>query len=562
LAGGFFSEKELIVLTRLFSDMRAASAKLSPDDRDRVPTKAAFQALCQTNSLDGWIEQAAVVRKAALAFQCDPKVEPVFRLTLTDFLHPVLAKINQDNDIPVFELAPDDLLPPRNEAREHLQALEALKADLAKFQTENAVLLAENKQLREHIETLKAALMKAEKETRSFISVFSNNKYWSDNKDSPFSVSVGDGLVEALVGILHVKEIREALGNGVRRTVSTGKAFFGRLGRWAEAHAIKSIERGAAEKVEAFGHLGAQLAIPALEGRNASAVEVDRPADFDIIEVHAMILRGEPPPATWRTFVKELRFERQRNLRDLSAVSVLSALKWLSLDNTQVRDLSALAGLSVLSRLYLANTLVDDLSAVASLSVLTQLFLANTQVGDLHSLSGLSALRKLSLARTQVSDLSALSGLSALEWLSLNGTKVSDLSALSGLSALKRLFLDNTQVSDLASMAGLSKLHELSLSDTQVSDLHSLSGLSALRRLSLARTQVSDLSALSGLSALEWLSLNDTKVSDLSALSSLSALKRLYLGDNKDLDVSVLDHLEHLTIVGGPAPRRGKPRLD
>jgi Leucine-rich repeat (LRR) protein len=569
LAGGFFSEKELIVLTRLFSDMRAASAKLSPDHRDRVPTKAAFETVCQTNSLDGWSEQAAVVRKAALVFQCDPKVEPVFRLTLTDFLHPVLAKINQDNDIPVFELAPDDLVPPRDEALEHLQALEALKFDLGRFERDNAVLLAENKALREQIETLKAALADAARGTRSFISIFSNNKYWSDNKDSPFSVSVGDGLVEALIGILHIKEIRDALGNSARRTVSTGKAFFGRLGRWAEANAIESIERGAAQRIEAFGRLEAQLALPAPDAPTPDGIFSTPPADFDMAEVHAMILRGERPKASWRPFIKLLNFGDNEKFGDLSPVSGLSALEqlsldntqvsdlspvsglsaltWLSLNNTQVSDLSPVSGLSALTWLSVDNTQVSDLSSVSRLSALTELWLNNTQVSDLSPLAGLNALTGLLLSNTQVSDLSPVSGLSALERLSLDNTQVSDLSPVSGLSALTELSLDNTQVSDLSPVSGLSALTWLSLNSTQVSNLSPVSGLSALTGFWLNNTQVSDLSPVSGLSVLTWLALDNTQVSDLSSVSGLNALERLWLNNTQVRDLSPLSGLSGLT---------------
>jgi hypothetical protein len=356
LAGGFFSEKELIVLSRLFSDMRAASAKLSPDHRDRVPTKAAFKTVCQTNSLDGWSELAAVVRKAALVFQCDPKVEPVFRLTLTDFLHPVLAKINQDNDIPVFALAPDDLVPPRDEAREYELALEGLEADIARFERDNAVLLAENKLLREHVEMLKAELASAKNGTHSFISMFNNIKFWSDNKDSQLSISVGDGVAEALIGLLHVKEVRDALRNGTRQTISAGKAFFGRLGKWAEAHAIKSIERGAAQRVEVLERLEAQLALPAPQAPTSIVVDALPPADFNIDEVYAMIRRGEAPPVAWRPFITQLGLMALSDLSDLSPLASLSALTSLSVNSDQVTDLDPLSGLSSLETLSLVRS--------------------------------------------------------------------------------------------------------------------------------------------------------------------------------------------------------------
>jgi Leucine-rich repeat (LRR) protein len=350
------------------------------------------------------------------------------------------------------------------------------------------------------------------------------------------------------------------------------------------------------------------------------------PPDFDMDEVHAMILRGERPKASWRPFIKLLNFGDNEKFGDLSPVSVLSALEhlsldntqvsdlspvsglsaltWLSLNNTQVSDLSPVSGLSALTWLSVDNTQVSDLSSVSHLSALTELWLNNTQVSDLSPLSGLNALTGLLLSNTQVSDLSPVSGLSALERLSLDNTQVSDLSPVSGLSALTELSLDNTQVSDLSPVSGLSALTWLSLNNTQVSNLSPVSGLSALTGFWLNNTQVSDLSPVSGLSVLTWLALDNTQVSDLSPLSGLSGLtelwlnntqvsdvgplaglnglgvlslaltfvtdlsplagltglEKLYLGISMDKSVSVLDHLEHLTIIGGPAPRDGKPR--
>jgi Leucine-rich repeat (LRR) protein len=328
------------------------------------------------------------------------------------------------------------------------------------------------------------------------------------------------------------------------------------------------------------------------------------PADFDLAEVHAMILRGETPKASWRPFVKKLSFRGEREFSDLSPLSGLSELTKLWLNSTQVSDLSPLSGLSGLTELCLNSTKVSDLSPLSDLSGLTALWLSSTQVSDLSPLSGLSGLTALSLSSTEVSDLSPLSGLSGLTELSLSSTEVSDLSPLSGLSGLTTLWLSSTQVSDLSPLSGLSGLTELVLDSTQVSDLSPLSGLSGLTELDLDSTQVSDLSPLSGLKNLSWLSLGGSGVSlslpstassganlilelsqeidlrplaglthlkalclknmlgtvDLSSLSGLYELDELHLEGTEVYDISVLDHLKHLTLVGGRAPRKGKPR--
>jgi|GEM_PF-3689992 len=89
-----------------------------------------------------------------------------------------------------------------------------------------------------------------------------------------------------------------------------------------------------------------------------------------------------------------------------------------------------------------------DLSALSGLTGLQNLYLDNTQVSDVSALSGLTGLQRLFLDNTHVSDVSALSGLTGLQRLYLYNTQVSDVSALSGLTGLQTLFLDNTQVSE------------------------------------------------------------------------------------------------------------------
>lgn len=262
------------------------------------------------------------------------------------------------------------------------------------------------------------------------------------------------------------------------------------------------------------------------------------PADFDISEVHAMILRGEAPKASWRPFITALDFDGEREFDNLLPLTDLKALTALSLNNTQVRDLSPIAHLTALTHLYLAKTQVRDLAPVASLTALTHLYFNSTRVEDLAPLADITTMTHLHLNRTQVSDLSAIAGLTALTQLHLNKTQVRDLLPVAGLGALIGLFFNNTQVSNLSPITGLRSLSVLALAGTGVGDLSPVSGLKTLRRLDLRETQVRDLSPLSGLGALD----------------------RLYLGKNQDLDLSVLSHLNHLIILGGPAQRKGKPR--
>ena len=80
--------------------------------------------------------------------------------------------------------------------------------------------------------------------------------------------------------------------------------------------------------------------------------------------------------------------------------------------------------------LILHFTQISDISALSGLTALESLHLQNTPVSDISALSGLIALETLVLTDTQISDISALSGLTALKELYLYGTEVRDVSAI------------------------------------------------------------------------------------------------------------------------------------
>jgi hypothetical protein len=85
------------------------------------------------------------------------------------------------------------------------------------------------------------------------------------------------------------------------------------------------------------------------------------------------------------------------------------------------------------------HQLSDLPEAISKLSFLQSLMLDETSVSDLAVLKPLKGLRNLSIDKTNVSDLGPLRNLTALREFSADHTQVSDLTPISGLSALERL---------------------------------------------------------------------------------------------------------------------------
>lgn len=185
----------------------------------------------------------------------------------------------------------------------------------------------------------------------------------------------------------------------------------------------------------------------------------------------------------------------------------------------------ALTDITTLRTLTLNNTLIKDVSALANLSTLHGLDLTNTRVSDASPLAGLTALQTLNLSSTYVTDVTPLAGLTALQTLNLSSTFITDVIPLAGLTALQTLNLQNSPVADVSPLVGCSILQTLYLDYTNVTDVSPLTGLRTLQTLDLDSTLVTDVSPLANLTALKTLHLRFTRVRDVSSLANLKTLQ-------------------------------------
>jgi predicted NACHT family NTPase len=127
--------------------------------------------------------------------------------------------------------------------------------------------------------------------------------------------------------------------------------------------------------------------------------------------------------------------------------------------------------------LNLAGTQISDLSSLSLLTQLQYLSLRGTQISDLSSLSSLTQLKNLNLHNTQISDLSPLSLLNELLYLNLSYTKILDLSSLSLLTKLRRLVLLGLEIQDLTPLTSLNQDIQLFLSNSQAEVVKPLQNL-------------------------------------------------------------------------------------
>ncbi|MFW5972164.1 MAG: glycoside hydrolase family 9 protein [Bacillota bacterium] len=229
-------------------------------------------------------------------------------------------------------------------------------------------------------------------------------------------------------------------------------------------------------------------------------------------------------------------------ISDLSPLSGLEELIYISINGNKVTDLSPLRNLTNLNILHLSYNEISDISPLSNLTGLTELSLYDNQIKDITPLSSLKNLTYLKLGRNQISDISALSNLNKLDYLSLFFNQIEDISPLTNVTSLAGLNLAENEISDIDPLANLSNLSSISIYQNQIRDISALSNLNNLDNLYIEHNLINDISPLSGLEKLTELHLENNQISDISPLSNLN-LNRLFIDNNQIRDIQPLLNL-------------------
>ncbi len=146
-------------------------------------------------------------------------------------------------------------------------------------------------------------------------------------------------------------------------------------------------------------------------------------------------------------FLDSVSIKNNTQIKDLSPVSAIKGLKYLSFTGTQVNSLDPLIGLKRLEVLKCSQSPVNNLTPLSSLSKLQIIDIENTAVSDLTPLATLAELKQLNCSGTQMKSLKPLSELTALEVIKLNNTGIKSLKPFQSLTNLKKVECYNTKLS-------------------------------------------------------------------------------------------------------------------
>lgn len=382
------------------------------------------------------------------------------------------------------------------------------------------------------------------------------------------------------------------------------------------ARSRKNVNRikyviGAVLVIGVLSALSAWLYQPYRQCNNCALVKTWREGNYDVDEVHTLVLSGIDNIKYLRCFGRldslTLAGSDGEYLSQASIDSLPQRLKYLSIEGFMVNDtvlqfatfpqlqtlsiahLSGLRRLSItgldsLTGLHLVGlNSYKTLAGIGELKNLHTLTLSNLRnVRSLAGIEGFANLQNLTLSTLSISSLDSIQGLKSLQTLAMYGlpdvhdllaieklkkslqvlsieSHIDTLAGIENMTNLHTLGLTGLRIQSLAALENLRRLQTLYLSDIDKPILPSIQKLKSLHHLTLSKVHEDSLAVIQQLDSLETLTLSDIQIKDLRALGSLN-LHALYLSDLRSLNglagIENLKNLQTLKIdfLGGIGP--------
>lgn len=225
-------------------------------------------------------------------------------------------------------------------------------------------------------------------------------------------------------------------------------------------------------------------------------------------------------------------------LTDVSAIGMLPTLKELEIEGDKIKDLAFLEGKCKLTSLKVIDTVIVDLSFLEYQPGLKSLTLErNDDLKDYACIDHLSELEQLSIYATSGENMPDYGKLTKLQKLLIHGAK--NIDTVQNLPDLKVLHVIGGSNVDLALFAGLSSLEELKLRSSYGELVHvdKLKEIPNLKRLDISDTDLlQDITAIFEIPSLEDLNLSNSQLGiTLSELAANENLRFLNLNEVKFL---------------------------
>lgn len=220
---------------------------------------------------------------------------------------------------------------------------------------------------------------------------------------------------------------------------------------------------------------------------------------------------------------------------DLDAISHLTSLKELTLNNCGISTVAPLSTLTALTYLDLSNNSLRNISALSAMPKLEELYLRRNVIEDLSALSACSALTTLDLANNVISSIAALQNLSAITYLDISNNTVTDISAVGHLPEILELRAEHNTISDISALNQCQKLTYLDISHNAITDLTPTKNHMYITYLDFSHNSVSDLPAWSTSNSFVTVDGSYNQISSLAVFAGHKTINNILMDYNENI---------------------------
>jgi Leucine-rich repeat (LRR) protein len=247
--------------------------------------------------------------------------------------------------------------------------------------------------------------------------------------------------------------------------------------------------------------------------------------------------------------LEELSLENNR-IETLAGLEKLTKLTTLNVSwNYSLRDVTALTDMTALTTVMLDYNQIRAIPDLSELHELTSLSARNNKIYDIGGLTGMRALSRLALDSNQITDVAAIREIVALQELSLSHNKIADPSPISHLTSIIALNLSDNRIAEIGALKPLSNLESLNLSGNKIRLVKDLADLKNIKSLKLRANRLEDAVPLRTLMSLQELDLLENPIEQFGFIEDMVGLNTLYFGGESLNDLDFIKDLKLSTLV-------------
>ncbi len=189
---------------------------------------------------------------------------------------------------------------------------------------------------------------------------------------------------------------------------------------------------------------------------------------------------------------------------DYSFLAEMSHMKYLNLSGCGVSSsaMKYIGGCKELETLNLCNCGLSNVSALSTLTELKVLNLDDNSINDLAGLSTCSSLEELHICRNAVTSLVPLSSLGSLKILDVSLNSLETIAPITKCTSLSDLNVSDNKLTDLKDIGSLKNLTSLNASKNAIESVAGIENCKKLEVFDLSNNKLTDISGLANIKTL------------------------------------------------------------